>query len=220
MLAAAALLVGACGGQSGPAPDGLSGADGASTRIEPARIDRVRAELPDGYEVAGVQNWVSPAAVWGFRTEWQAEPSACGTLADPAVDPSTARGWSGSGAGGIVYAAVARSRGSAPDPAVIADCARWTMSGGQATGSVALTEPPGVDAETVAMAAETRTVVEGGTETRAHAETVTAYLADHVVYVVVVTDPGSPNPQLGREFASALMIETVSTLRGAADSAR
>ena len=58
------------------------------------------------------------------------------------------------------------------------------------------------------------TVVEGGTETRSHADTVTAYLDDHVAFITVVTDPGSPHPQLGADFANALMVKTVAALRG------
>lgn len=64
------------------------------------------------------------------------------------------------------------------------------------------------------MATATTTVVEGGTETRSHADTFTAYLGDYVAFVAVVTDPGSPNPALGQEFAAQLLVKTVSALRG------
>jgi hypothetical protein len=64
------------------------------------------------------------------------------------------------------------------------------------------------------MATASTTVVEGGTETRSHADTVTAYLGDHIAFVALLTDPGSPNPQLGAQFAADLMTKTVSALRG------
>ena len=41
-----------------------------------------------------------------------------------------------------------------------------------------------------------------------------AYLGDYLVFVTVVTDPGSPNPALGQEFAADLLVKTVSALRG------
>ena len=64
------------------------------------------------------------------------------------------------------------------------------------------------------MATEATTVVEGGTRTRSRAHTVTAYLGDYLAFVTVVTDPGAPNSALGQEFASALLVKTVSALRG------
>ncbi|MBW8711263.1 MAG: DUF5642 family protein, partial [Mycobacterium sp.] len=54
----------------------------------------------------------------------------------------------------------------------------------------------------------------GGTETRSHADTFTAYLGDYVTFVTVVSDPGSPNPALGQDFAADLLVKTVSALRG------
>lgn len=213
-LAAVALVLSACG-TVGPGPDSSSGSPAAAIRVEPAMIDRVRAELPDGYELAPTGGWIPPAAVWGFGGPWSAEPAACGELADPAVATPASRGWSGSGPGGIVYATVAASpRSAAPDPAVLADCARWTLAGGQTDARITATAPPQIDgATTVAMAIATSTVVEGGTQTHSQADTVTAYLTDHVASVTVVTDPGSPSPQLGQQFAAELMVETVAALR-------
>ncbi|WP_264000285.1 DUF5642 family protein [Mycolicibacterium vanbaalenii] len=86
---------------------------------------------------------------------------------------------------------------------------------GHTTGVV--TGVPGPDvasAQTVGMSGTATTVVEGGTETRSHSETFVAYLDGYVCFVAVVTDPGSPDPALAPGFASDLLAETVSTLRG------
>ncbi len=185
--------------------------------MNPANIQRVRGELPAGYEVADVSGRASQLAFWGFGPDWTAEPPQCGALADPVGDAATTRGWSGSGVGGIVYAVVT---GSPPaqvpfDPALIAECGRWTLASGHTTGTVTLVPAPTVDgAATVGMATEATTVVEGGTATRSRAYTVTAYLGDYLAFVTVVTDPGAPNPTLGQQFASALLVKTVSALRG------
>lgn len=214
MCAAAALLAAACGSSDVPPPAPSTPSAEAPARVNPARIDRVRADLPDGYEVADLTGPVRPTSLWGFGAQWSAEPPQCGPLADPAVDPASTKGWSGSGTGGIVYAVVAQST-AALDPAVTAECGQWTLSAGQASGSVSLTAAPAIaNAETVAMATVTTTVVEGGTETHSRADTVTAYLDGHVAFVTVVTDPGSPHPQLGADFARALMVKTVAALRG------
>lgn len=132
----------------------------------------------------------------------------------PAADAASSSGWSASGPGGIVYSVVADA--AAPlDPGTIDECGRFTVAGGRTTGSVTLGPAPVIDdAPTVALGTASTTVVEGGTETRSHANTVTAYLGDHVAFVTVVTDPGSPHPQLGSAFAATLMRETVSALRG------
>ena len=91
----------------------------------------------------------------------------------------------------------------------------WTLSAGHSSGSVTLVAAPAIDgAATVGMATVTTTVVEGGTETHSHADTFAAYLGDYVAYVTVVTDPGSPNPPLGQDFAAELLVKTVSALRG------
>jgi hypothetical protein len=186
---------------------------GASPQVNPARIDRARDELPEGYEVANIAGPVRPVVWWGFGAQSTADPPQCGVLADPLVDAASTRGWSGSGAGGIVYAVVSESAESL-DPAVSAECDRWSLSGGHAEGTVTQTAAPTIDgAATVAMATDTTTVVEGGTETHSHADTVVAHLRDHVVVVSVVTDPGSPNPRLGADFANELMVKTVAALR-------
>lgn len=186
-------------------------------RVDPANIERVRGELPPGYESGDLFGRASPVMFWGLGPGWTADPAHCGVLADPVAEPATTRGWSGSGPGGIVYAVVT---GSPParvafDQALIADCARWTVSAGHTSGHVSFVDAPAVDgAETVGMATATTTVVEGGTETHSHADTFTAYLGDYVAFVTVVTDPGSPNPPLGQDFAAELLTKTVSALRG------
>jgi hypothetical protein len=220
MFAAMALCVMGCGGPSGPSSS-VTGVPSASTvAINPARIDRVRGDLPQGYEVTEVATRIAPFAQWGFGAGWTADPPQCGVLADPLAtlaEPATSKGWSASGPGGIVYAVVAASPPEPVrlDPAVVTDCAQWAVSGGRTTGSVAATTGPTIDgAATVAMSTAITTVVEGGTETHSHADTVTAYVDDYVVFVTVVTDPGSPNPQLGQDFAATLLTKSVAALRG------
>jgi Domain of unknown function (DUF5642) len=211
-------VVAACG-QAGDPSSGSSAAApaGQSAQVNPAYIARVRSELPAGYEVADVSGPASPVAFWGFSPGWVTDPPACGVLGSPVPDGATTRGWSGSGPGGIVYAAVT---GSPParvelDPAVVAECGQWTVMSGHTTGTVSLIEAPSIDgAATVGMSSVATTVVEGGTETTSTASTFSAYLGEYLAFVTVVTDPGSPNPPLGQDFAADLLAETVSALRG------
>lgn len=189
-----------------------------SGMINPARIAAVRAELPPGYELADVDAPTVPVESWGLNQGWTAEPPRCAALGDPGDGGVTTRGWSASGPGGIVYAVVT---GGAPlDRSLLAECGRWTVTSGSTSGNVTLIDAPAIDAtETVGMATETTTVVEGGTETRSLADTFTAYLTSrvvgsHVVFVTVVTDPGSPNPPLGQHFVADLLVKSVSALRG------
>lgn len=217
--AAVALTLLGCGGptpRTPPSPSATSVPADGSVRLDPARIDRARGELPQGYEVTDAVGRIAPFAQWGLGDGWTADPPQCGALADPVAQPVTAKGWSGSGPGGIVYAVVAwAARPVTPDPVVIADCAHWAVAGGRTTAEVTTMPGPSIDdAQTVAMSTAATTVVEGGTETRSHADTVCAYLGDYAVLVTVVTDPGSPNPQLGRDFAAILLAKTVAQLRG------
>ncbi|MFI5510442.1 DUF5642 family protein [Mycobacterium sp. NPDC051804] len=210
--ATVALLAVACGPAGNP-PQEKTATAPVSTKVNPARIDRVRTDLPDGYETADLTGPVTPTGLWGLGAPWSADPPQCGPLADPAVDPASTKGWSGSGTGGIIYAVVAASTAGL-DPSARESCGEWTLSAGKANGRVTTTAAPAIEnAETVAMATATTTVVEGGTETHSHADTVTAYLDGYVAYVTVVTDPGSPNPQLGAEFANELIVKTVVALR-------
>lgn len=215
IVTAAMLLIGtsACGNTSGPSPADQS-TNEQPPQINPARIDRARTFLPNGYEVSDLAGPISPVAAWGYGARWTADPARCTALADPTANATSTDGWTASGPGGIVYAVVASVPGDV-DQAVLDECRQWTVESGRTAGSVTLESAPAIeDASTVAMATSSRTVVEGGTETRAHADTVTAYLGDHVAFVAVVTDPGSPNPQLDSEFAAHLLTETVSALRG------
>jgi hypothetical protein len=89
------------------------------------------------------------------------------------------------------------------------------MDSGRTTAVLDLFDPPAIDgAPTVGIVAAVRTIVEGGTETDLRATTTTAYLGEYVAFVTVVTDPGSPNRPLGQDFASSLLVKTVSALRG------
>jgi len=211
LLAALSLVVAACAQSPAPAPS--AGVSASSASVNPARIDRVRTALPSGYEVAALSGRPAPVAFWGLGPEWTADPPQCGALADPAPGAAVVRGWSASGAGGIVYVVVAESAAML-DPSLIDECGQWTVSAGHTGGTVAFVAAPAIDgAATVAVSATTTTVVEGGTETHSHADTFTAYLGDYVAFVTVVGDPGSPNPQLGQEFASDLLVKTVTALR-------
>jgi Domain of unknown function (DUF5642) len=180
-------------------------------------VARVRGDLPIGYEVADLVGRVAPLAFWGFGPQWVADPPQCGVLADPLVDGATVRGWSASGSGGIVYvvaAAVGEDPGHGPGPALIGECDTSTLSAGHTSGTMATVEAPAIDAAaTLGTRTEVVTVVEGGTETHSHADTFTAYFDGYVAYVTVVTDPGTSGPVLGADFASALLVKTVSALR-------
>jgi hypothetical protein len=212
LLAALSLCMTACGQSPSPAPSTATPA--SSNAVSPARIERVRTALPSGYEVAALAGRAAPVVFWGLGPDWTADPLRCGALADPVADAATTRGWSASGAGGIVYAVVAGSKATL-DPSLIDECGQWTVSAGHTSGSVTSVAAPAIDgAATVGLSTTTTTRVEGGTETHSHAETFTAYLGEYVALVTVVTDPGSPNPPLGQDFAAELLVKTVSALRG------
>ena len=210
------LAAGCAAAPDGPKPSTTAAAPVGPQRVDPVNIERVRGALPAGYEVAAIAGPATPLAFWGLRPGWTAEPPRCGSLADALPDAPVTRGWSGSGEGGIVFAVV--TGGGAPvdlDPSLTAECGQWTVSSGQTSASVGLVDAPTIDgAATVGMATETLTVVEGGTETRSHADTFTAYLGEYVAVVTVVTDPGSPHPAIGPQFAAGLLVKTVSALRG------
>jgi hypothetical protein len=185
----------------------------APPAVNPARVDRVRGELPAGYEFAPLPVPAGPVALWGFGAGWMADPPACGGLVDPAGDAAV-HGWSASGAGGIVYAVVADAP-VALDPVVVDSCGTWTMSAGHTSGVVTLVDAPAVvGAATMGMTTDATNTVEGGIETHSHAETFVAYLGDHAAYVTVVTDPGSSAQSLGRGMASDLLVATVAAIRG------
>jgi hypothetical protein len=207
----------ACGA-SGTAPDSPAATSSAvKPHVNPARINRTRGDLPAGYEVADVDGPASPVAFWGFKPGWTTEPPQCGVLAGPVADNAPTKGWSASGAGGIVHTVVTGSPAApvAFDPSVLTECSHWTVVSGNTSGAVDLVEAPAIDgATTVGMTTVATTVVEGGTETTSAASTFSAYLGDYLAFVTVVTDPGSPNPALGQQFAADLLVKTVSALRG------
>lgn len=219
-VAAAVVLVcgAACGHPSAPEPRSTSAApapSGGVATVNPARIDRVRQQLPPGYEVVGLGAGATPVSLWGFGPDWTAEPAACAQPLTPGTQP--ARGWSASGPGGIVYAAIAEMDGAAPgqDPR----CEQWQVAGGHSVGTVTAVPAPVIEgADTAGTATAVTTTVEGGTETRSHADTFTATLdsgADRYhVFVTVITDPGSPNPALDSAFSADLLVKTVSAVRG------
>lgn len=213
LICALTLVSAACGQPPEPAPVPASSAP-ANLVVNPARIDRARDALPDGYEVSRYTGPPAPFALWGFRDPPTSDPAQCAVLGAPAVDAATAKGWSGSGPGGIVYAVVADAASGPPSPALLAECERWTAVSGRTTGTVTGLPGPVIDAaDTVGMSTTAVTVVEGGTETRSRTDTFVAHLGRYLCFVAVVTDPGSPLPALGSGFASDLLTETVSTLR-------
>lgn len=180
------------------------------------RIDRARGALPPGYEITGYSEAPTPLASWSFVEAVVADPPQCLALAAPAVESASVGGWSASGPGGIVFAVVARTGPLQPPAAeLLAECAQWTLSAGHTTGTVIVQPRPNVDgARTVGMSAALATVVEGGTVTRSHADTVVAYLAGYVCFVTLVTDPGSPGPSLQPRFAADLLATVLAALRG------
>lgn len=180
--------------------------------VNPAAVARVRSDLPPGYEVGALAEHAAPAAFWGLKPNWTAQPAQCGVLADPGAG-APVRGWSASGPGGIVYALVAGPGAAATVPD---GCEAWTLAGGRTTAAVRAVPPPAIaDTPTVAMSTVATTVVEGGTETRSHADTASAYLdSGYVASVTVVTDPGSALPVLGPDIAARLLAQTVTAVGG------
>lgn len=183
---------------------------------DPANIRRLRGDFPPGYEVADLVGPGGPIGFWGLGADWLADPPQCGALANPVGDRTELRGLSASGPGGIIYAALVTV--PAPpvtlDPALLVDCGQWTATSGRATAAVSIIPAPAIDgAATIGLISDTRTVVEGGTETDSRAHTFTAYLGEFLAFVVVVTDPGSPYPTLAPDFGAALLVKTVSALR-------
>ena len=147
-IAAVALCIAGCGEPPGPSSSAGSAVPSSpSVQVKPANIAKVRGDLPAGYEVSDITGRAAPAALWGFGHRWTADPPQCGALADPVVDGAVTRGWSASGGGGIVNAVVT---GSPPDPigldpALIADCGQWRLSGGHTSGSVTFIAAPAID---------------------------------------------------------------------------
>jgi hypothetical protein len=185
--------------------------------INPANIKRVGRDFPSGYEMTGVSGVAAPSAIWGHGMDAGSAPPRCAALADPAGGHSeSARGISGSGAGGIVYAVVAAVQ---PGPVVldqslVAACPQWSMANGRATTRVHLIEPPHIDgADTLGMVTDTTTLVEGGNEIYSRTSTFTAYLGKYYAFTALVSDPGAAQPPLPQRFSADLLVKTVSALR-------
>ena len=231
-LVALGMVCAGCAGTPEPTPSADTTA--RDLTVEPARIDRARHALPPGYEVAPYTGAPTPLAVWGLAGPVEAQPAQCVELAAPPVRPDSAQGWSASGPGGIIYAIVAAAAPAAPvadapaapaapvtdtptAPAVpveAAACQSWTATAGHTSATVRELPAPALEAaHTVGMATAATTVVEGGTETRADADTFVAHLGQFVCFVALVTDPGSAYPRLDAAFAADLLVETVSALR-------
>jgi Domain of unknown function (DUF5642) len=209
------LLLASCAHPHQP-PRAHSGSTPAR-HVNPANIRRVGRELPPGYEVTGVSGVAAPQAIWGLGGHGSATPARCAALADPAGGHGqSAQGISGSGAGGIVYAVVAAAPTGpvALDQSLVAQCRGWTMTSGRATARVHLVDPPRIDgAETLGMATDITTSVEGGNEIGSRANTFTAYLGDYYAFTTLISDPGSPHSPLTPQFAADLLVKTVSALR-------
>jgi hypothetical protein len=213
---AALLLLAGCGQPAGhpPAPS----VEAAAHHVDPSKIRRVRRDLPPAYEVAPVADVTAPSGIWGLGGTGVATPARCAPLADPGGGHGQrAQGISGSGAGGTVYAVVVAGPGGpeALDHAVVAQCRQWSMTGRRANARVHLVDAPHIDdADTVGMAADIATSVEGGNEIGSQATTFIAYLGDYYAFTTLISDPGSPHPALTPQFAADLLVKTVSALRG------
>jgi Domain of unknown function (DUF5642) len=210
------LLLAACAhpGERAPTPS----VKAAARHVNPVNIRRVRRDLPPGYEVAAVSDVAAPQVIWGLGGAGVASPTRCAALADPAGGHGQdAQGISGSGAGGTVYAVVvaAPTGPLALDQSLVAQCRQWSITGRRASVRVHLVDPPHIDAaETLGMAAEISTSVEGGNEIASRASTFIAYLGDYFAFTTLISDPGSPDPALTTRFAADLLVKTVSALRG------
>ena len=209
------LLLASCTHAHQPAP--APSQSTAARNVNPANIRRLGRELPPGYEVTGISGQAAPPVIWGLGGDGAASPARCALLADPAGGHGqSAQGISGSGAGGIVYVVVAAAPTGpvALDQFLVNQCHEWTMTSRRATARVNLVDPPRIDgAETLGMAADITTSVEGGNEIGSRANTFTAYLGDYYAFTTVISDPGSPDSALTPQFASNLLVKAVSALR-------
>jgi hypothetical protein len=214
--AAVLLLIAGCAHPGKPAP--APSVNASARPVDPGNIRRVRRELPPGYEVAPVANVAAPTNVWGLGGAGVAIPPRCAPLADPAGGHGQrAQGISGSGVGGTVYAVIAAAPTGpvALDHVVAAQCRQWRMTGQRASARVRLIDAPHIDAaETVGMAVDIVTSVEGGNEIASQASTFVAYLGDYYAFTTLISDPGSPHAPLKQEFAADLLVKTVSAVRG------
>ncbi|QVI29354.1 DUF5642 family protein [Mycolicibacterium neoaurum] len=215
----AVLVISGCSAPTPAPPTGQAG--GSDTRavkvMNPAAVQRVQSDLPPGYEVTPLTDNAAPAGFWGMTAGWAAEPGQCAALADPGAGAPT-HGWSASGPGGIIHAVVA---GPGTVAAIPSGCQAWTLRGGRTTATVTAVAAPDIPGmPTAAMSTVATTVVEGGTETRSHADTAIAYPSPgYVVTVTVVTDPGSALPELGPDVAGRLLRSATDEISGSAEPA-
>ena len=216
IIASVALLLAACAHPREPAT--VPSTIAATRHINPANIRRAGRELPPGYEVTAVSGVAAPVASWGLGGDGAANPARCVALADPAGGHGeSAQGISGSGTGGIVYAVVAAvpTGPVALDGSLVAGCRQWSMTSRRARAHVRLIDAPRIDGvQTLGMATDITTSVEGGNEIDSRASTFTAYLGNYYAFTTVVSDPGSPDPALTPQFAGALLVKSVAALRG------
>ncbi len=214
--ASVALLLAACAHPREPAA--VPSNTAATRHINPVNIRRAGRELPPGYEVTAVSGVAAPSASWGLGGDGAANPARCAALADPAGGQGeSAQGISGSGTGGIVYAVVAAvpTGPVALDGSLVAGCRQWSMTSRRARAHVRLIDAPRIDGvQTLGMATDITTSVEGGNEIDSRASTFTAYLGNYYAFTTVVSDPGSPDPALTPQFAGALLVKSVAALRG------
>jgi Domain of unknown function (DUF5642) len=210
------LLLAGCAQPSEHAPVPTAGV--RARVVDPGNIRRVRRDIPSGYEVTAISGATAPPEIWGLGGGGVAVPARCAALGDPAGGHGqSAQGISGSGAGGTVYAVVVKAPTSplALDQILVAQCRQWSMTGRRARARVHLIDPPRIDgAETLGMAAEIATSVEGGNEIGSRASTFIAYLGDYYAFTTVISDPGSPDPALTPQFAADLLVKTVSAVHG------
>jgi uncharacterized protein DUF5642 len=209
-------LLAACAHASERVPAPSAGAP--AHRVDPDNIRRVRRDLPPGYEVTTVSGVTAPPGSWGLGGSGVATPPHCAALADPAGGHGQSpQGISASGAGGTVYAVVVATPSglTAPEASMVTACRQWSMTGRRARARVHLIDAPRIDgAETLGMAADIVTSVEGGNEIGSRASTFTVYLGDYYAFTTLISDPGSPDPALTPQFAADLLVKTVSALRG------
>ncbi|MGB3482002.1 MAG: DUF5642 family protein [Mycobacterium sp.] len=211
--------------QPAPTPPESSAAPQAGIApVDPERIRRMRSALPEGYEVTEVGGYASsPVAFWGFGRGWNAVPAQCAPLVDPEPD-GPALGVSGSGPGGIIHVVVVSPAvplgpgAGGPvslDPVRLGECGRWTVSSDRSSAEVNLVDAPVIEAAaTLGTVSTIENMAESGTETDSRADTFIAYLDQHLVFVTLVTDPGSVEAPLPASYASDLLVKTVATLRG------
>ncbi len=214
--AAVLVLLAGCGQPGERTP--VASQSAAVRHVDPANVRRVRRDLPPGFEVAPVMDVTAPSGIWALGGVGVANPARCAPLADPGGGHGQrAQGISGSGPGVTVYAVVVAAPAGpvALDHSLLAQCRQWMETGRRASAHVHLVDAPRIDAaDTVGMAADIVTSVEGGNEIGSQASAFTAYLGDYYAFTTLISDPGSPNAALTPQFAADLLVKTVSAVRG------